>query len=41
MTFLRFDLHGKDGEGIGADGRHHTRFRTWKESLLATPEDTE
>ena len=21
------------GEGIGADGRRHTRFRTWKESL--------
>ena len=22
------------GEGVGADGRTHTRFRTWKESLL-------
>lgn len=32
---FRFDLHGKDGEGTGADGRPYTRFRTWKESLLA------
>jgi hypothetical protein len=32
---FRFHLHGKDGEGIGADGQRHTRFRTWKESLLA------
>jgi len=30
-----FDLHGRQGDGNGADGRHHTRFRTWKESLLA------
>ncbi len=29
-----FDLHGRDGEGRGPDGRSHTRFRTWKESLL-------
>lgn len=32
---IAFDLHGKDGDGIGADGRRHTRFRSWKESLLA------
>jgi hypothetical protein len=25
------------GEGLGADGRRHTRFRTWKESLRDTP----
>lgn len=30
----RFRLRGKTGEGIGADGRPHHRFRTWKESLL-------
>lgn len=29
----RFDLHGKTGSGVGADGRDHIRFRTWKESL--------
>ncbi len=29
-----FDLHGHDGEGRGPDGKIHTRFRTWKESLL-------
>lgn len=29
----RFDLHGKDGHGVGADGEVHRRFRTWKESL--------
>lgn len=29
-----FDLHGHDGAGRGPDGRSHTRFRTWKESLL-------
>lgn len=29
----RFALHGRTGEGIGADGRPHERFRTWKESL--------
>jgi hypothetical protein len=29
----RFDLHGKRGLGVGADGREHARFRTWKESL--------
>ena len=32
---LRFDLHGRTGDGIGPDGRRHTRFRTWKEALLA------
>ena len=32
---LRFDLHGRSGEGMGADRAHHTRFRAWKESLLA------
>ena len=31
----RFRLSGKHGVGSGADGREHTRFRTWKESLLA------
>ncbi len=30
----RFSLHGRTGEGVGADGRLHERFRTWKESLL-------
>jgi len=30
-----FRLHGKEGVGFGADGVRHTRFRTWKESLLA------
>lgn len=30
-----FDLHGKRGEGQGPDGAMHTRFRTWKEALLA------
>jgi hypothetical protein len=29
----RFDLHGKTGDGLGADGRRHQRFRTWKQSL--------
>lgn len=29
----RFDLHGKRGRGVGADGQLHERFRTWKESL--------
>ena len=29
----RFDLHGRSGEGVGPDGRHHERFRTWKEAL--------
>lgn len=28
-----FDLHGKQGEGLGPDGFVHERFRTWKESL--------
>ena len=32
---LGFDLHGKDGEGVGGDGARYTRFRSWKESLLA------
>ena len=31
---VTFDLHGKDGLGHGPDGSRHTRFRTWKESLL-------
>lgn len=30
----RFDLHGHRGTGVGPDGNHHTRFRTWKEALL-------
>lgn len=30
---FRFDLHGRTGRGHGADGRVHTRLRTWKESL--------
>ncbi len=30
-----FDLHGRVGEGVGPDGTRHTRFRAWKESLLA------
>ena len=25
------------GEGVGADGRNHDRFRTWKEALLQRP----
>ncbi len=29
----RFDLHGKRGSGVGPDGVHHERFRTWKEAL--------
>lgn len=32
---FRFRLRGRRGEGTGPDGRHHERFRTWKESLLA------
>ena len=32
---LGFDLHEKDGEGVGGDGVRYTRFRSWKESLLA------
>ncbi len=31
---FRFDLHGKTGRGVGPGGSIHTRFRTWKESLL-------
>jgi hypothetical protein len=31
---VTFDLHGKDGVGLGPDGSRHTRFRAWKESLL-------
>ncbi|HEC09342.1 MAG TPA: hypothetical protein ENI86_07220 [Acidimicrobiales bacterium] len=30
---LTFDLDGRTGSGVGADGEIHTRFRTWKESL--------
>ncbi|MCU1393759.1 MAG: hypothetical protein JWM34_2187 [Ilumatobacteraceae bacterium] len=26
------------GDGIGPSGRHHTRFRTWKEDLLGRTE---
>ena len=33
-TSFRFRLSGKLGHGMGADGNEHTRFRTWKESLL-------
>ncbi len=36
----RFDLHGKSGRGRGPDGREHTRFRTWKESLRDHPCET-
>jgi hypothetical protein len=25
------------GKGVGADGRAHERFRTWKEALLRSP----
>ena len=32
-TFRLFPDGGGDGEG--PDGRHHTRFRSWKEALLA------
>lgn len=32
---LRFELHGRTGRGVGPDGAVHTRFRTWKEALLA------
>lgn len=31
----RFRLHGKDGVGLGPDGKTHSRFRSWKEALLA------
>ena len=34
----RFRLRGKHGEGTGADGLIHERFRTWKQSLLAETE---
>jgi hypothetical protein len=27
-------LPSGDGDGLGPDGSHHTRFRSWKESLL-------
>ncbi len=31
---LTFRLHPDgSGEGVGADGEHHERFRSWKESL--------
>jgi len=39
---FRFDLHGRTGDGTGPDGERVTRFRSWKESLLADrrrPED--
>lgn len=29
----RFELYGKQGQGVGPDGLRHERFRTWKESL--------
>jgi hypothetical protein len=33
-----FRLHPDGtGEGVGADGRTHERFRTWKEALLQRP----
>lgn len=32
-AIYRFDLHGRQGQGIGPDGRVHLRFRTWKEAL--------
>ena len=32
-AMFRFDLSGRTGSGIGADGREHNRFRSWKESL--------
>ncbi len=31
---FRFRLHGRTGTGPGPDGTTHTRFRSWKESLL-------
>ncbi len=34
----RFELHGRQGAGSGPDGILHTRFRAWKESLLAASE---
>jgi len=32
MTFRLFP--DGTGDGVGPSGRHHTRFRTWKEDLL-------
>jgi ADP-ribose pyrophosphatase YjhB (NUDIX family) len=32
-VILTFELDGKTGRGVGADGEEHVRFRTWKESL--------
>lgn len=32
-TMHRFDLHGRRGHGVGADGEVHERLRTWKEAL--------
>jgi hypothetical protein len=32
VTFRLFP--SGDGDGLGPDGSHHTRFRSWKESLL-------
>jgi hypothetical protein len=34
---LHFDLHGRTGRGVGPHGETHTRFRSWKEALLADP----
>lgn len=34
----RFRLSGKTGRGRGPDGSEHSRFRTWKESLLEASE---
>lgn len=34
---VRFDFHGKRGEGTGPDGSRHERFRTWKEALRDNP----
>ncbi len=38
-TFL-FRLMGRTGEGTGPNETIHSRFRTWKESLLADAEET-
>lgn len=32
---FRFELHGRDGCGVGPDGVEVERFRAWKEALLA------
>lgn len=35
----RFRLSGRTGHGEAPGGSHHTRFRTWKEALLADGEE--